>query len=297
MRQRKPGVWEMRVYAGTDPITHRRVDLSRTVRGDQHDVEAAMSSFVAETEVRRATSAGRRTAPQRVTLDQLLAAHLGTRRRSPSKTSDQALVVSHIRPTIGSHPIDDVDTAMLDLLYGHLQTTAGVPTTTLCQIHGLLSAAFDDAARWGWIDRNPAAASARAPAFAAKPGRPRTRPLSNRVEAVAKDPSTSAAMAPPPQGASGAIVRLPDDFDPDGWEVEAKGWLKDVIVEFEGHTTRLAFYDPRRLVEEIGDELAAGRPVSFKNLVVVPHVTRDSIVAAVASLGATGDLSRLAEGT
>lgn len=45
IRERRRGVWQVRVYRGTDPVTGRRLWDSRTVHGTRRDarlVEAAM---------------------------------------------------------------------------------------------------------------------------------------------------------------------------------------------------------------------------------------------------------------
>ncbi|MDA8063016.1 MAG: hypothetical protein M0T80_11420 [Actinomycetota bacterium] len=50
--------------------------------------------------------------------------------------------------------IAKVDGATLDAFYGQLQR-AGLGALTVRKSHAILSAAFSQAIRWGWIDLNP----------------------------------------------------------------------------------------------------------------------------------------------
>lgn len=54
MRKRRPGVWEVRVAAGTDPATGRTRQRSVTVHGTASDAEASRRELVAARDARRA---------------------------------------------------------------------------------------------------------------------------------------------------------------------------------------------------------------------------------------------------
>jgi hypothetical protein len=89
-----------------------------------------------------------------------------------------------------------------------------------------------------------------------------------------------------------AKLRLPDDFEEYGWEVEAKGWFDGAVVEFDGRLAPISFYDSTRLAEEIGEELAVSGCVAFRNLVVVAAVTPSMMQQAIDRLVATGEVER-----
>lgn len=77
---------------------------------------------------------------------------------------------------------------------------------------------------------------------------------------------------------------LPSDFDEYAWEVEAKGWFSDVMVNVAGKAYKLNFYDPARLNQEIEDDLSGKVAFVGGNLVVVRSVNRANIEVAVRDL-------------
>ena len=89
------------------------------------------------------------------------------------------------------------------------------------------------------------------------------------------------------------LLRFPPDFDDYGWEVESKGWFDGADVVWEGAVIRVSFYDPVRLAEEIDEEIGASRTPAFRNLIVVPAVTREAMERAVRALVETGEIDRL----
>lgn len=56
MRERRPGVWEIRVAAGTDPVTGRTVQRSVTFHGTAADAETYRAEFAAEYAARRSVA-------------------------------------------------------------------------------------------------------------------------------------------------------------------------------------------------------------------------------------------------
>ena len=86
---------------------------------------------------------------------------------------------------------------------------------------------------------------------------------------------------------------FPDDFDDYAWEVEAKGWLNDVILETNGQKFRIMFYDLARLSQDIESALAINAAFVEKNVVVVPHVTRLAIEQAVQFMAISDGFARL----
>lgn len=56
MRERRPGVWEIRIAAGTDPVTGRTVQRSVTFRGSQADADAHRRSLASGHRARRSVA-------------------------------------------------------------------------------------------------------------------------------------------------------------------------------------------------------------------------------------------------
>ena len=73
---------------------------------------------------------------------------------------------------------------------------------------------------------------------------------------------------------------FPQDYDSDAAIIEAKGWMTGVL---EVQSTRyvIHFYCIERLTQDIEEELARGRFFHEKNIIVVRHVTEESILRAV----------------
>lgn len=68
IRQRGPGAWEIRVAAGTDPVTGCTLQRSVTFRGEEGDAEAYRRDIAAEYAARRSVT---RAAPM-LSVDELL---------------------------------------------------------------------------------------------------------------------------------------------------------------------------------------------------------------------------------
>jgi hypothetical protein len=153
MRERTPGVWEVRVEAGRDPLTKRRRQVSRTVRGTKRDAEKVLNQLTAEAEEgeHSGTDATFKEVAERwLTLAE---GDLGptTVRRY------RGLLTSHINPAIGDRPIHRIRTSDLDDLYQGLIRERGLSAASVRQVHATIRRAMSQAVRWGWIANNPAA--------------------------------------------------------------------------------------------------------------------------------------------
>jgi hypothetical protein len=73
MRERAPGVWELRVFLGRDPVSGRKEWTSRTFHGSRRGAERALARLVAELDD---PMRAHRVAPAKVTLAELITAHL-----------------------------------------------------------------------------------------------------------------------------------------------------------------------------------------------------------------------------
>lgn len=82
MRERSPGVWELIVEAGRDPVTGKRRQVSRIFRGNLRDAKKARAALLVE------VGKGRHTG-SRATLDDLFAEwiiELRRKGRSPGRS-------------------------------------------------------------------------------------------------------------------------------------------------------------------------------------------------------------------
>ena len=152
MRERSPGVWELIVEAGRDPVTGRSRQVSRTVHGTLRDAKKARAELLVE------VGKGRHTGTA-ATVEELYRewiAELRRKGRSPNTVYGYERVYErNVRPTLGKVAVTKVNTKMLTDLYGAHQAR-GLSARSVYQVHACLSSMFTQACRWGWRDTNPA---------------------------------------------------------------------------------------------------------------------------------------------
>jgi len=152
MRERAPGVWELIVEAGRDPVTGKRRQVSRTFNGNLREAKQARAALLVE------ASKGRHSGTK-ASLDDLFVdwiVELQRKGRSPNTIDGYEKVYArNIQPTLGKMPVTKVTTKTLTNLYGAHQAR-GLAPRSVYQIHACLSSMFTQACRWGWRDSNPA---------------------------------------------------------------------------------------------------------------------------------------------
>ena len=152
MRERSPGVWELIVQSGIDPVTGRRRQTSRVFRGNLRDAKKARAELLVE------VGQGRHTGTK-ATVDQLFAdwiLELERKGRSPNTILNYRKTYRrNIEATLGQVEVSKVNTKMLTDLYGEHQRR-GLKPRSVYQVHATLSSMFTQACRWGWRDTNPA---------------------------------------------------------------------------------------------------------------------------------------------
>jgi hypothetical protein len=134
LRERRPGVWEVRVFTGSD-AQGRPIQLSRTVYGGKRDV----LRVAAEMEVHkgRARSAGRFVGD---VLDAWVDQNFGT--WAPSSARDQqSRVVSIKKDPISRIPLARLTVADVERWHARLRH-AGLGDAGLRNQHGVLRAAL-----------------------------------------------------------------------------------------------------------------------------------------------------------
>ena len=153
LREKTPGVWEVRFEAGRDPLTGRRRQVSRTVRGTKRDAQQVLNALVADADAGRVSSS---TATFRQLADEWLALAGGD--LSPTTLRRyRGLLDKRILPALGARPIHSIRPNELDRLYQGLVNEAGLAPGSVRQVHAVIRRAFRQALRWGWVASNPAA--------------------------------------------------------------------------------------------------------------------------------------------
>ena len=182
--ERRGNALRVRVYAGDDPVTGRRVYRSETVpgadRAAQRRAEKALTRLLAEVNAQRAPTST-------VTLAYVLAEWLRTvELEDTTRRTYVGYIDRTILPAVGSVAADKLSALTLERLYGELRRCRkrcdGRPAiekhgadgehdcvaskcrphvckpmaaSTVRQIHSIVSGALTAAERWGWISANP----------------------------------------------------------------------------------------------------------------------------------------------
>lgn len=161
-RERRPGVWELRVEMPRDPLTGDRRSSSRTFRGGTRAADKALRQMIAEAESARPDSRAD------VTVGEVLERWYETRSAdwAPMTAHDHRSTIDGWLAPVHRWQLAEVRTADVEAFYAKLKKSGGVDgrplsATTVRKVHSVLRAALEDACRWEWIDRNPAARARR----------------------------------------------------------------------------------------------------------------------------------------
>jgi integrase len=151
MREKRPGYWQLRVFEGTDPLTGKKRYRTKAFRGTKRQAQSALAVLVTEVD-------GGVVEPKKCTVAELLDAwldhieHIG---RSPSTLYGYRRLVRQLPEGFLGQPIGKVTSKVLDDLYRLLSKQTSRKAATVLRFHSLLRAAFHQAVRWGWLERNP----------------------------------------------------------------------------------------------------------------------------------------------
>ncbi len=150
MRERTPGHWQLRAFAGPDPVTGKPRQVARTFTGTERAASKALSALVAEVE---AGMFKRTTATVGQLLDKWLD-FASQRQRPRTVYENRSKINSRIRPMLGTVRLDKLEPDALDGAY-RMWLEEGLSPSTVHQYHAILSAACRQAVKWGWIDKAP----------------------------------------------------------------------------------------------------------------------------------------------
>ena len=204
----------MKVYAGVDPVSHRRLYLDETIAPGPRaakKAEKTRTRFLAEVDQRR----NPRT---RATVGQMLDRHMSMLDVEPTtRVSYEGYVRNHIRPMLGELSLGKLETDTVESFYAQLRTCSvrcggrrfvehrttrdhacdvrcrphtckPMAASTVRQIHWILKSACDSAVRWKWISVNPAAAARKPNQKAPDPQPPSTEQAAQISAAAWRDP-------------------------------------------------------------------------------------------------------------
>jgi integrase len=175
MRQRGENSWNLRVYAGRDAVTGRKISVERTVRGNKREASKVLAAMVAEVDRRPVTSAGKGTVAElcREWLD------FARPSFSPKTVETTRMYIEDpIVPLLGSPHVAKLTPSDLDRFYRQLlevgRSRGPYAPATIRRVHGIIRRALTQAVRWGWITHNPAidASPPRVPMKELKPPNP-----------------------------------------------------------------------------------------------------------------------------
>jgi|GEM_PF-1625959 len=196
LRERSPGSWELKAYAGTDPDTGRKRWVYQTVKAtSRRAAEKSLTELVHRVDRQRAAGqparpGRKRTAPAPVTVRQALdawfawATHLEPNGRARAREWIDRYVLPklgdvplwRLRPDLLVEPGDpgfDPDLVSLSAYYVELMTSGGrdgrpLAAPTVRRVHAILRSGFDYAVARNWVAANPAI-GARIPKVAKRP--------------------------------------------------------------------------------------------------------------------------------
>jgi integrase len=171
----------VRVYAGIDPVTKRRHDLTEVVPAGPR-----AATLAEQTLTRLLNQVDEKRNPRTVsTVNQLLDQHLAMLDVDRSTLLNyQGQLRLHVRPFIGGEKVGAIDAAVLDSLYAELRRCRAhcrnprgmdhrtdrphecdnrcgphvcrpLSASSIRQIHHILSGSFKRAVRWRWVGVNP----------------------------------------------------------------------------------------------------------------------------------------------
>jgi integrase len=151
LREKRPGVWEVRVFTGTGE-RGRPTQVSRTVHGGKRDAQRVAAEL--ESGPGRASGAGRTVAD---VLDAWVEQNLPT--WAPSSARDQRSRVRSIKADrIAGTSLARLSVADVERWHTRLRA-AGMQDAGIRNQHGVLRAALAQAMRWGWVHTNVASSA------------------------------------------------------------------------------------------------------------------------------------------
>ena len=157
MRQRGENSWNLRVYAGRDPVTGRKISSSGRSAGTSARHPRCSRPWWPRSTDDPSPSPGKSTVAAlcREWLDH------ATPSFSPKTVETTRMYIEDpIIPVLGSIPVAKLTPADLDRFYRQLlevgRSRGPYAPATIRRVHGIIRRALTQGVRWGWISHNPA---------------------------------------------------------------------------------------------------------------------------------------------
>lgn len=145
IRQRKPGVWQLRVSAGFDSAGRRRV-ITETFHGSEAAAGVRLALIV--------TNAARGSVPTSMTLGAVLDDHLAHGGLARSTVDKFTYGLKHLPPAWRKKRLDRITARDVQTLYRTLAAN-GVTASSVRAIHEVCRASVNQIVRLGDLERNP----------------------------------------------------------------------------------------------------------------------------------------------
>jgi integrase len=150
IREKRPGYFEVRVYAGVEPLTGRARYVSRTVRGSVKDANALRASLLAE-----ADRLGPETRQTVAELFSRVIEHLEALGREPTTILSYRQIATVSAARLGRTPLSKLRADHLDTFYEEL-LRAGKSPARVRRYHAFIRRSLAQARRWDWVRENVA---------------------------------------------------------------------------------------------------------------------------------------------
>ncbi len=154
-RKLKENYWLLRIDRGRDPVSGKRIQASRTVRGTSRQAELALDEFRAETQ------ASGSPLPS-MTLCELAERWMTTPTKGGRKRSSVGVYNTRLRfnryvaPKFGNRQIGEIRSSEITLLLDDLMARHGLSARTVSHVHSELRAMLNWAWRRDLLKENPA---------------------------------------------------------------------------------------------------------------------------------------------
>jgi integrase len=156
IRKRGNG-WQVIVYGGRDPVTGRKRQVSRTVRGTKREAQAQRAQLLVE------VGEGRHLATEASFGDLVDRWYENASPDWSPKTAAETrrMIERVVKPRLGRVRLQKLRTAELDRLYSSIRASGGhnggpLAPATVRRVHEIVRRALQQAVRWGWLSMNPA---------------------------------------------------------------------------------------------------------------------------------------------
>ncbi len=190
MRERQPGVWELRVRLGRGPLSGKHRQVSRSFRGTERQASKELAKLATATPEASAVGSSKTV---KDLLDRWID-HLEARGRTP-KTIDgyRSIARARLEPALGTVKLRQLTAYQLDDLYVSL-LDAGLSPVYVRHCHATLAAALRQAVKWDWIDRSPADRATPPGATPPEVGPPDAQDISRLITSVEETDPDMASM-------------------------------------------------------------------------------------------------------